>query len=414
MFTKNIGIIFFISYLKATILEMSSQLNNVNQINNNSTDDKFTNAPTNDKFEKGAKDGFKDIQKGSYIILFNKIPICHLFLKMEDMAPIHILNKYDKAILMKTMKTANIKEFKTIKKSGIEFDDYNINLICEEHEDGNEIFIEDVNKKRTLVKKLTKTLPLKENNEYVIDKLVSHDNTDKTYSDKSYYIKTIEKKQFWLGEKIAKRIQKHIKFTDNGTFITYNNQDVKVKLTLKTEGKETIQINGEDKDMIIQKIYIEFGQIKFAILGNKSYNLTFSKPVKYNILFLYIEGKNIYGYDYNTNNYYLLDQDETEMMLNHVDEEIKKDYYEGVNQKLYTYLLASNGSKSGLLIEGDAEKNRVDKPYYLHNYFRRKDSYDITKLTLQQTEEELKEAGKAKTHTVKENIDENDDPFAEK
>lgn len=391
---------------------MSSQLNNV-QNNNNSINDKFTNALTNDKFEKDAKDAFKDIKEGSYIILFNKIPICHLFIKMDDIAPMYILNKYDKSTLLKTMKTADIKEYETIKKSGIEFDDYNINLVCVAHEDGNEIFIEDANKKRTFVKKLIKTLSLKENNEYVIDKVVSHDNIDKTYGDKSYHIKTIEKKQFWIGEKIAKRLQKHIKFTDNGTFITYNNQDVKVKLTLKTEGKETIKINGEDKDMIVQKIFIEFGEIKFAILGNKSYNLNFSKPVKYNILFLYINGKNIYGYDYYTNNYYLLDQDEAEMMLNHVDSKIKKDYYEGVNQNLYTYLLASNGSKCGLLIEGDAEKNRVDKSYYLHNYFKRKDSYDITKLTLQQTEEELKEAGKAKTHTVIEAEEGDVDPFAE-
>lgn len=392
---------------------MSSQLNNDNQINNNSINDKFTNTPTNDKFEKGAKDAFKDIKEGSYIILFNKIPICHLFVKMDDMAPMYLLNKYDKSILLKTMKTANIKEYKTIKKSEIEFDDYNINLVCVAHEDGNEIFIEDANKNRTFVKKLVKTLNLKENNEYVIDKLISHDNTDKTYGDKSYYIKTIEKKQFWIGEKMAKRIQKHIKFTDNGTFITYNNQDVKVKLTLKTEGKETIKINGEDKDMIIQKIFIEFGEIKFAILGNKSYNLTFSKPVKYNILFLYINGKNIYGYEYNTNNYYLFDQDETEMMLNHIDSKIKNDYYGGVDQNLYTYLLANNGKPCGLLIKGDAEKNRNDNSYYLHNYFKRKDSYDITKLTLQQTEEELKEAGKAKTHTYTEAEEGGVDPFAE-
>ena len=199
---------------------------------------------------------------------------------------------------------------------------------------------------------------------------------------------------------MAKRIQKHIKFTDDGTFITYNNKDVKVKLTLKTKGKETIKINGEDKDIIVQKIFIEFGEIKFAILGNKSYNLTFSKPVKYNILFLYINGKNIYGYDYNTNDYYLFDQDDTEMLLNHVDPKIKEDYYGGVDQNLYTYLLASNGSRCGLLIEGDAGKNRVDKSYYLHNYFKRKDSYDITKLTLQQTEKESKEAEKAKSHKV--------------
>lgn len=413
MFTKNIGIIFFILYLKATILEMSSQLNNDTQINNNSINDKFTNAPTNDKFEKGAKDGFKDIEEGSYIILFNKIPICHLFKDMKDLAPMYILNKYDKSTLLKTMKTAGIKEYETIKKSEIEFDDYNINLICVAHEDGNEIFIEDANKKRTLVKKLVKTLNLKENNEYVIDKLVSNKNSDTTYGEYSYHIKTIEKKQFWIGEKMAKRLQKHIKFTDNGTFITSDNKDVKVKLTLKTEGKESIKINGEDKSMIVQKIFIEFGDVKIAILGNKSYNLTFSKPVKYNILFLYINGKNIYGYDYYTNDYYLFDQDETEMMLNHVDPKIKKDYYEGVNQNLYTYLLASNGSKCGLLIEGDAEKNRSDKSYYLHNYFKRKDSYDITKLTLQQTEEELKEAGKAKTHTYTEAEEGGVDPFAE-
>ena len=392
---------------------MSTQLNN-NQINNNLPDDKFTNAPTNDKFEQGAKAGFKDIQKGSYIILFNKIPICHLFLNMEDMAPMYLLNVYDKATLMKTMKTANIKEYKTIKKSGIEFDDYNINLICEEHEDGNEIFIEDVNKKRTLVKKLVNTLSLKENNEYVIDKLVSHDNKDKTFSDKSYYIKTIEKKQFWLGEKMAKRIQKHIKFTDNGTFITSDNKDVKVKFTLKTEGKETIQINGEDKTMIVQKLFIEFGQIKIAILGNKSYNFDFSKgPVKYNILFLYINGKNIYGYDYSSNNYYLLGQDDAEMLLNHVDPKIKADYYAGVDQNLYTYLLAANGSKCGLLIKGDDKGNRNDSSYYLHNYFRRNDSYDITKLTLQQTEEERLQAMKAKTHTFTEAEEGNVDPFAE-
>ena len=392
---------------------MTSQLNNNNQINNNSINDKFTNAPTNDKFEKDAKDAFKDIKEGSYIILFNKIPICHLFIKMEDMAPMYILNKYDKSLLLKTMKTASIKEYKTIKKSGIEFDDYNINLICVHHEDGNEIFIEDVNKKRTLVKKIINTMPLKPNNEYVIDKLVSHNNKDKTYSDKSYYIKTTEKKQFWLGEKMAKRMQKHVKFTDDGTFMTYNKQDVKVKLTLKTEDKETIQINGESKDMIVQKIFIEFGEIKFAILGNKSYNLTFNEPVKHNILFLYINGKNVYGYDYNSNNYYLFDQDETEMMLKHVDEKIKNDYYGGVDQNLYTYLLAGNGSKCGLLIESDKEKNRTDKSYYLHNYFKRKDSYDITKLTLQQTEEEIKEAGKAKTHTVIEAGEGNVDPFAE-
>ena len=391
---------------------MSLQLNNNNQINN-SINDKFTNALTNDKFEKGAKAAFKDIKEGSYIILFNKIPICHLFINMEDMAPMYLLNKYDKAILLKTMKTAGIKEYETIKKSGIEFDDYNINLICVPHEDGNEIFIEDADKKRTLVKKLVKTLPLKEKDEYVINKIVSHPNTDKTYGDYSYYIKTIEKKQFWIGEKIAKRLRKHIKCTDDGTFITFNNKDVKVKLTLKTEGKETIQINGEDKDMIVQKIFIEFGEIKFAILGNKPYNLTFSKPVKYNILFLYINGKNIYGYDYNTNDYYLFDQDDTEMLLNHVDPKIKEDYYGGVDQNLYTYLLASNGSRCGLMIQGDVGKNRVDNSYYLHNYFKRKDSYDITKLTLQQTEEEIKEAGKAKTHTVIEAEEGDVDPFAE-
>ena len=412
MFTKNIGIIFFILYLKATILEMSSQLNNDNQINN-SINDKFTNAPTNDKFEIGDKDAFKDIKEGSYIILFNKIPICHLFTNMEEEAPMYLLNKYDKVTLLKAMKTAGIKEYKTIKKSGIDFDDYNINLICVPHKDGNEIFVEDANKKRTLVKKLITTLPLEPNNEYDIDKVVSSKNKDITYGEYSYYIKTTEKKQFWIGEKMAKRLQKHIKFTDNGTFITYNNQNVKVKLTLKTEDKETIKINGEDKDMIIQKIFIEFSEIKIGILGNKSYNLTFGKPVKYNILFLYINGKNIYGYDYYTNNYYLLDQDEVEMMLNHVDPKIKEDYYGGVNQNLYTYLLASNGSKCGLLIEGDAQKNRVDKSYYLHNYFKRKDSYDITKLTLQQTEEEIKEAGKAKTHTFTEAEEGDVDPFAE-
>ena len=373
----------------------------------------FENTPTNDKFEKSAKDGFKDIEEGSYIILFNKIPICHLFTNMEEEAPMYLLNKYDKVTLLKAMKTASIKEYKTIKKSGIEFDDYNINLICVPHEDGNEIFIEDVNKKRTLVKKLVKTLNLKENNEYIIDKVHSIKNSDTTYGEYSYYIITIEKKQFWIGEKMAKKILKHIKFTDNGTFITYNNKDVKVELILKTEGKEKIKINGVDKDMIIQKIFIEFDGIKIGILGNKSYNLTFNEPVKYNILFLYINGKNIYGYDYYTNNYYLLDQDEVEMMLNHVDSKIKEDYYGGVNQNLYTYLLASNGKKCGLLIEGDAEKNRVDKSYYLYNYFKRKDSYDITKLTLQQTEEEIKEAGKAKTHTYTEAEEGGVDPFAE-
>ena len=373
----------------------------------------FENTPTNDKFVIAAKDAFKDIKEGSYIILFNKIPLCHLFTNMEEEAPMYLLNKYDKVTLLKAMKTANIKEYKTIKKSGIDFDDYNINLLCVHHEDGNEIFIEDVNKKKTLVKKLVNTLNLKENSEYIIDKLVSLKNNDKTYGECSYYIKTIDKKQFWIGRNIAKRIQKHIKFTDNGTFITYNNQNVKVKLILKTGGKEIIKINGEDKEMIIQKIFIEFGEIKIGILGNKSYNLIFSKPVKYNILFLYINGKNIYGYDYYTNNYYLLDQDEAEMMLNHVDPKIKEDYYGGVNQNLYTYLLASNGSKCGLLIEGDAQKNRVDKSYYLHNYFKRKDSYDITKLTLQQTEEEIKEAGKAKTHTFTEAEEGGVDPFAE-
>lgn len=371
----------------------------------------FENTPSNDKFEKVAKNGFRDIEEGSYKILFNKIQICHLFKDMEDEVPMYILNKYDKASLSKIMKKENIKEYNSIKISGIEFNDYNINLVCVAHEDGNEIFIEDVNKKRTLVKKLVKTLNLKENNEYVIDKIVSHDNTDKTYGDKSYYIKTIENKQFWIGEKMAKRLEKHIKFTDNGTFITSDNKDVKVKLTLKAEGKESIKINGEDKDMIIQKIFIEFGEIKIAILGNKSYNFDFSKPVKYNILFLYINGKNVYAYDHLEYKYYLLDQDDAEMMLNHVDSKIKEDFYAGVNQNLYTYLLASNGKECGLLIEGDGEGNRNDKPCYLYNYFKRKNSYDIRKLTLQQTEEERKQAMKAKTHTFTEPVDEDDNPF---
>ena len=42
--------------------------------------DGFEKTLTKDKFEKSAKDAFKDIKEGSYIILFNKIPICHLFI----------------------------------------------------------------------------------------------------------------------------------------------------------------------------------------------------------------------------------------------------------------------------------------------------------------------------------------------
>lgn len=360
------------------------------------------NYQTKEQLTQSAKHAFKDIKEGSYKILFNKVGICHLYKDLEYNVPEYILNVYDKGTLRSTMSKNNISEFKQITVFEILFDDYDINLVCVPHEDGNEIFIEKADKTRILVKKLIKTLNLEENNEYIIGKLVSHPNKDITYGEYSYYIKTIDKKQFWLGEKMAKRLQKHIKFTDDGTFITSDNKDEKIKLTLKTEGKETIKINGEDKTMIVQKIFIEFGDVKLAILGNKSYNLDFRKPVKYNILFVYINGKNVYLYDNLDYKYYLLNQDDAEMILNNIDTKIKDDYYKGVNQNLYTYILGNDGKRRGMIIKGDSEKNRTNTKCALNNYFKKKGSYDISKLQLQQTEEELKESMKAKTQITEE------------
>ena len=92
MFTKNIGIIFFILYLKAAILEMSSQLNN-NQINNNSTSVENYNINENENVhvDNGNEISLKSLVTGKYQMFFSHYHVVHLFINNKH----YCINSYD-------------------------------------------------------------------------------------------------------------------------------------------------------------------------------------------------------------------------------------------------------------------------------------------------------------------------------
>ena len=391
MFTKNIGTIFFILYLKATILEMSSQLNNANQINNNSIS---VENEANMDTPKGSNDNLNNVDKGTYSIYLNGRDEAFLY-KIVGVNKIfkYALNNFDSKKIKNIIKNnKEIPKFTKIIINDKKYKDHNIKLVVSLNKDDNtktynikSYNIKDKTEKTYPIEVKPSTEKMEEDSKYEIKSFTIHNKNNKQYAS----ITTVDGKNYWVNKKMTLEFIKYFRCEDNQIYCYINKEHKPVKLTIITEDKDmkTITIDGKDDDfeILYLKLRLEIDNKIYTLYINKCDQINYESEHVYKFSTLYIHNSDytsIYGYEFTEDKYYNLTAQKT-IIFGSLDKELynKIGNMEEVDE--YTCIKV-NGENKGIVMEikkdekEEAKYNTVLTSANLVSIF--KTYLDITKL----------------------------------
>lgn len=381
MFTKNIGIIFFILYLKATILEMSSQLNNVqnnNVQNNNIIDNSVEDVPKifRDNYTK-----IINVENGTYETLFDTLDTCYLMqnneikYKLEDYYSGKILKSIRKLKIKKTKETMNDLLFYNFKYNvTINKDNYKLSI---KHDETNIIKDEEI--------KIT----LSENSEYKVKSYDINKNmvicNDVPYKVQPSMIKALNS---YINESHGILYCSYAVKEDNKE----DNQedednDKECEVTIVT-GKYNQQYECFDFNL-----KIKIGDIETTIYNHKIDSIDYKTKGLYLFTHFYINKSILIGYDFRSKNYYYIEKNKFKTyVLPYLDEDFRKQYMSEEIEDEYIHMINDdNGKYYCLKLEiKEGKKGKMFTTYkatpLMDNFF--KCTLDITKIESYKVDDE--------------------------
>ena len=231
MFTKNIGIIFFILYLKAAILKMFKSPKLAISYGNNSKQINLSNAT------KACSSGmtFDKLEEGTYNIYFDFYKECQLF---QDNKKIYeMTDHYKWKIFSKILE----KELscKTIKINNEDLDDYNCELVVKKENSKTIIILRDnTNKKDIELARFSKLLA---NSRYQIVSNNYGNKELKAIQVDDEYNPITEELNFTTPASLNVNLNKYYRFKDGKIYCILDDKETEVELYLQTKRFETFQ-----------------------------------------------------------------------------------------------------------------------------------------------------------------------------
>ncbi len=231
MFTKNIGIIFFILYLKATILEMFKSPKLAVSYGNNSKQTNLSNAT------KACSSGmtFDKLKEGIYNIYFDFYKECQLF---QDNKKIYEMTDHYKWEIFSKILEKNLS-LKITRINNEDLDDYNCELIVKK-ENGKTIIIlrNNTNKEDIELARFSKLL---ENSRYQIVSNNYGNKQLKAIQVDDEYEPITEELDFNTPAALNVNLNKYYRFKDGKIYCILNGKETEVELYLQTKRFEVFQ-----------------------------------------------------------------------------------------------------------------------------------------------------------------------------
>lgn len=392
MFTKNIGINFFILYLKAAILKMFKSPKLAISYGNNSKQTNLSNAT------KACSSGmtFDKLEEGTYNIYFDFYKECQLFKVNKK---IYEMTDHYKWEIFSKILEQNLS-LKITRINNEDLDDYNCDLVVKK-ENGKTIIIlrDNTNKKDIELARFSKLL---ENSMYQI---VSNDYGNKQLKaiqvDDEYEPIT-EELNFNTPASLNVNLNKNYRFKDEKIYSIINGEETEVELYLQTKRFETfqgteyltmslimMQLNNEEPEEKSEDDNNEdnTNSYKYYVLYTNSvedYDKENGSEHVFTHLYVKVSEKDgkyssvFYGFDYNHDAYYKLNS-KYNLIKQYLDqkelESIKTD-------KQSKYLKFKYGNEQGVFVMHRVKQE--DKTIKTTNeiaVYDIKDLIDITSLT---------------------------------
>lgn len=231
MFTKNIGINFFILYLKAAILKMFKSPKLAISYGNNSKQTNLSNAT------KACSSGmtFDKLEEGTYNIYFDYFKECQLF---QDNKKVCDMTDHYKWEIFKQIKEQNLS-FKNTRINNEDLDDYNCELIVEKENSTTKIILRDnTNKKDTELDKFNKLLV---NSRYQIISNDSENKKLKAILVNNKFEPISEESNFTTPASLNVNLKQNFKFKDGKIYCILNGKETEVELYLQTKNFQIFQ-----------------------------------------------------------------------------------------------------------------------------------------------------------------------------
>ena len=231
MFTKNIGIIFFILYLKAAILEMFKSPKLAISYGNNSKQTNLSNA------RKACSSGmtFDKLKEGTYNIYFDYFKECQLF---QDNKKICDMTDHYKWEIFTKIKKLELS-FKNIRINNENLDDYNCELIVKKENSTTEIILRDNTNKNDI--ELDKFNKLLENSRYQIISNDSENKKLKAIQVDDEFEPISEENNFTTPASLNVNLKQNFRFKDGKIYCILNGEETEVELYLQTKRFEIFQ-----------------------------------------------------------------------------------------------------------------------------------------------------------------------------
>ena len=366
---------------------MSSQLNNVQNNNNNSTNvenETILNTP------KGNNDSFNNVDKGTYNIYLNGKDEAFLY-KIVGVNKIlkYSLNNFDskkiKNIISKNKD--KIPRFTKVQINGKNYKDHNIKLVVSLNKDDNTktYNIKDKNENLYPIEVKPSTEKMKPDSKYEIKSFTIHSKNNEQYSS----ITTVDGKKYWMNKKMTLEFIKHFRYEDEQIYCYINKERKPAKLTIITEDEDmkTITKDGKEDEITILylKLRLEIDNKISTLYINKVDPVDYESEHVYKFSALYVHNNDytsIYGYEFTEEKYYNLTAQKTNI-LGALDKEINDKIANMEEVDEYTCIKV-NGENKGIVMEikkdekEEGKYNTILKAANLVNVF--KTHLDITKL----------------------------------
>lgn len=397
MFTKNIGTIFFILYLKAAILKMFKSPKLAVSYGNNS---KQTNLS---KATKACSSGmtFDKLEEGTYNIYFDFYKECQLF---KDNKKIYEMTDHFKWEIFSKILDKSLS-CKTTRINNEDLDDYNCELVVKK-ENGKTIIIlrNNTNKEDIELARFSKLL---QNSMYQIVSNNYGNKQLKAIQVDDEYQPITEELDFNTPATLNVNLNKYYRFKDGKIYSILNGEETEVELYLQTKRFETFQgteyltmslimfqLNNEEEseeksedDNNEEESEDNTNSNKYFVLYNNSveeYDKEEGSEHVFTHVYVKVSEKDgkyssvFYGFDYNHDTYYKLSS-KYNLIKQYLDqkelESIKTD-------KQSKYLKFKYGDEQGVLvIHRVKQEDKSIKTTNENAKYDIKDLIDITCLT---------------------------------
>ena len=231
MFTKNIGIIFFILYLKAAILKMFKSPKLAISYGNNSKQTNLSNATK----ACSSSMTFDKLEEGTYNIYFDYFKECQLF---KDNKKVYEMTDHYKWEIFSKIKEQELS-FKITRINNEDLDDYNCELIVKKENSTTEIILRDnTNKKDTELAKFDKLLV---NSRYQIISNDSENRKLKAILVNDKFEPISEESNFTTPASLNVNLKQNFKFKDEKIYCILNGEETEVELYLQTKNFQIFQ-----------------------------------------------------------------------------------------------------------------------------------------------------------------------------